>query len=287
MLALIDGDIVRYRTGFASNDVSEGIACARAKETMEQILEAVEADSYRLYLSDTKDNNFRYKLYPRYKESRERMPKPVHHEVIKDYLMDRWGAVITPNQEADDALGIDQTNEFQGTVQIAHDTWETFQTVICSIDKDLLQVPGKHYNWVKDEFREIEWLQGTRSFFEQCLKGDRTDDILGLQGIGDKKAARALAGASSEEEMLEIVRSMWQDDEALLLTGRLLWVRRYPNQLWDFSIHDTTLSSSFSTSEQQDLDNSLEPTGVEKNGSPVVGSEADDTFPTTESPVLI
>lgn len=272
MLALIDGDIVRYRTGFASNDVSEAIACVRANETMEQILRAVNADQYRVYLSDSKENNFRYKLYPRYKESREKQAKPVHHEALKDFLIQEWGARVTPNQEADDALGIDQTDSWENSHHVE-------PTVICSIDKDLLQVPGLHYNWVKNETKEQTYIEGLRCFYEQCLSGDRTDDVFGIQGIGAVKSKRALAGCQTAEEMIEVVRGMWMDDEALLMTGRLLWVRRYPEEMWSFTTPDMEQELQSSQMTQKDQDPSSGHGTPGRSGVRGHGSQTDDTLP--------
>lgn len=272
MLALIDGDIVRYRTGFASNDVNEAIACSRANETIEQILEATKATTYQVYLSDSKENNFRYKIYPRYKESREKYPKPKHHDALGWFLKEEWNAKVSEGQEADDALGIDQTAAYE----YAFDGREP--TVICSIDKDLLQVPGKHYNWVRDEWLEQDYTEGMRCFFIQCLTGDRTDDIHGIQGIGIKKATKALAGTNSVEGMAETVRKMWMNDEALQLVGSLLWVRRYPNEEWKLSsfIPDMIQESPYSWKMLRGIDPLLVRGGQEVTGAPEAGSETEN-----------
>lgn len=279
MLALIDGDIVRYRTGFASNDVDERIALWRANETMEQILRAVGATEYRVYLSDSKENNFRYKLFPQYKISREKYPKPKHHEALGKFLREEWDAVTATGQEADDALGITQSSfilnddpEYGGS---GHDC------IICSIDKDLLQVPGQHYNWVKNEFQEQTYIDGLRCFYGQCLTGDRTDDVSGIQGIGPKKAAKALAGTSNEREMFQVVKEMWNNDEALLLTGRLLWIRRKEEELWSFP--STTRGTDHqSQSLKQELSENVHSSGhgtleiPQSDGAPEHGSKTED-----------
>lgn len=280
MIALVDGDIVRYRTGFASNTVEWSIAKWRCKETIEQILQKTGATEFRMYLSDSKENNFRYKLYPRYKESREKMPKPLHHDSLKDYLIQEWGAVVAHGQEADDALGIDQSQYILWNRKDKYAVKGTMllgptETIICSIDKDLLQVPGKHYNWVKDEFTEITAAEGIRRFYLQCLTGDRTDDIYGLQGIGPVKAGKALAGADNEHDFYKVVKSMWNDDERLLMTARLLWVRRKPDELWtpplEYFTQDTTHLSQSSPPKLSEIGpcsahGFQEPSGVPQHG---------------------
>jgi DNA polymerase-1 len=277
VLALIDGDIVRYRTGFASNDVDERIALWRANETIEQILSAVGATEYRIYLSDNKDNNYRYKLYPQYKASREKQPKPVHHEALKDYLIQEWGAIVTPNQEADDALGIDQTDRLPPVVT---DTGEIeyanySRTVICSIDKDLLQVPGRHYNWVRNEHQTVTAAEGIRRFYVQCLTGDRTDDIPGIHRVGPKTAEKILGEASEESEYYQLVKTAWQNDEQFHLVAKLLWVRRYEGEIWQPPLQsttpDTVVPSPSSSMTQLETGPSSEHGGQEKNGVPEHG----------------
>lgn len=289
MIALIDGDIVRYRTGFASNDVDEGIALWRANETMDQILRATGATEFIVFLSDRKENNFRYKLYPGYKASREKTPKPIHHEAIGRFLEKEWDARIAVGQEADDALGIAQTENFERTWVDGGPRGEWVEavntigpSVICSIDKDLLQVPGRHYNWVKGEFYEQTWLEGLRSFYAQTLSGDRVDDVFGIDGIGAAKSKKALRNAESEEEMIYICRQMWDDDDKFTLAGKLLWVRRFPEEDWDWrSItqdSEAKLRSSYKPSEEKDklLEHGL----AEKSGVPEHGTPTDDTTKT-------
>ncbi len=271
MIALIDGDIVRYRTGFASNTVNEAIACSRANETMEQILRATDAGEFRVFLSDSLKNNFRYHLTPTYKSSREHQPKPIHHEALGLFLKQEWGAVVTYGEEADDALGIHQAPN----------------TIICSIDKDLLQVPGNHYNWVRNEWREVTEYEGIRSFYEQCLTGDRTDDVSGLQGIGPVKARRALEGCRTEAEHFEVVRKMWNNDEALLMTGRLLWVRRKQGELWQFPVcitPDTTALSLSLNTKHEENDQYSEHGTQEKSGHQQHGYPEGDMTPTSFEP---
>jgi 5'-3' exonuclease len=255
MRALIDGDVVRYRTGFASEGEEEWIACSRADTTIEKILADTGANDYTIFFSDSLENNYRYKLYPFYKSSRQKTPKPKHHWALGKFIEDEWGVTVAKGEEADDALGITQSQALE-ELRWAGDE----PTIICSIDKDLLQVPGKHYNFVKGEFIEVDYLSGLRSFYRQLLTGDRTDDIPGIRGIGPVKAARLIDHLETEEEMVEVVRGMWQDDEKVDLYGKLLWVRREPEQLWRLPIpQDTEVMSSSLQTKPREIDPSLEP----------------------------
>lgn len=223
-IALIDADIVAYRVSAASEDTDENICVLRCDKQMRDILYSTNATEYKAFLSGK--DNFRYKIYPAYKANRKDKPEPKWRQLCKEFLIKEWNAITVDGHEADDALGYSQTEE----------------TVICSIDKDLLQIPGSHFNWVKSEFYEQTWLGGIRHFYEQLLKGDRTDNIPGLPNIGDKKAAAFLEGCETEQEMYEVCQFKYQDDDLMHLYGKLLWIFKKENDIWqppNFSTGDS------------------------------------------------
>lgn len=231
-IAIIDGDILLYRTGFASEDVSERLARARMEDTLEKILEAVKATAYRIFLSDSK-GNFRLQLFPRYKANRT-APKPTHHDYLSNEIVKPpFNAEIAWGEEADDALGINQTKD----------------TVICSIDKDLYQISGAHYNWVKDIYRHVKPSEAIYRFYSQLLIGDSTDNItvkegLSCPGIGPIKAYESLEGCVTEEEYLRTIhevfnRTLGKDfhpdviNSRILLTGQLVYIRKKEGEIWN------------------------------------------------------
>ena len=236
MLCLIDADIVAHRVGFTTENDEEWIAKVRCDEMLEGMLYATEATDYQLWLSDSLENNFRLQICPEYKANRLAKPKPKWHEIIKEHLIIVWGARIAYNQEADDALGIGQDK-----VNIDNDTG----TVICSIDKDLLQIPGNHYNFVKEEFTYVFPQEGLIHFYKQLLIGDPSDNIVGCPGIGDGKAGKALSGASSEDAIFNIVVNLYRKQckgltedtilQRILIAGQLLKIRQKEDEeLWQF-----------------------------------------------------
>jgi 5'-3' exonuclease len=105
--------------------------------------------------------------------------------------------------------------------------YQTENTIICGIDKDLLQIPGRHYRWPIYRYgkviRESEHLtiteeEGWRNYFTQMLTGDSSDNIIGVEGIGIKKAAKLLSDVHTEQEMYDLVyyfytSSLDHDDE--------------------------------------------------------------------------
>ena len=217
MIALIDGDIVVYRSAASAKDEEQWVAQARADQMLRDILEATGADSYKVFL--TGSGNFRRELTPTYKANRPD-ERPEHWQAVREFLVTQHKAMICEGWEADDQLGIEQ-DKVGGT------------TVICSIDKDLLQVPGKHYNFVKKEFREVSPDEGLKKLYLQALIGDRSDNIFGVQGIGPVKAEKALEGLETELEWYEKVKAMYDDVERLHLNMQLLYIWQKPMDKWE------------------------------------------------------
>lgn len=233
--ALIDGDIVSYASAASCEKWEKGemvslepeeVALLRADQFMRNILESVGAKDYRNFLSGS--NNFRFEVYPEYKANRTQ-PDPVHRKACKEFLAREWNAEVTDGHEADDAMGINQ-----------HD-----KSVICSIDKDLDMIPGFHYSWpimrkgeVVREGRiyEVSEIEGLKSFYRSLLVGDRTDNIIGVAGIGKTKAAKLIDPLETETEMFQVVRDLYTDDDRLLMNGRCLWILRKEGAVWEFPV---------------------------------------------------
>jgi DNA polymerase-1 len=248
MRALIDADIVAYRVACTlQEDDSEDFAYARTEDLVDSILVATEATEYNLYL--TGKNNFRYTIYPEYKAHRPK-EKPFWLEKIRQYLIATFNAEVVDGQEADDAMGIEQAgtlalNEIYNNISPGEDIDgghayasdgiyfdKQEETVICSIDKDLLMIPGQHYNFVKDKFIYITEEEAIKNFYMQCLTGDRSDNIKGIEKIGPKKAEKILAGCKTEKEMFDAVREAYSNDEEFIMNARVLWIRQMDDEDW-------------------------------------------------------
>lgn len=233
MHALLDGDILTYRVGFTTEDDDFNIAKARIDDLLDRILEAVKADRFTIFLSDSTENNYRYQMYPLYKANRKQ-PKPKHLEGLKYYLAKEHLAIMTAEQEADDALGI---------TQCKYENKD--KSIICSIDKDLLQIPGWHYNFVNEEMSYVEPMTGMRFFYKQLLMGDKVDNVLCLQGVGSVRADKFLEEKYTEDDCFKAVVDAYMGHKKLegteeerlgmiLLYGRLLKIRTKENELWNF-----------------------------------------------------
>lgn len=245
MIALVDGDIVCYRIGFTTEDEDVRIAFWRADRLLQDIALDTGADELQVFISDS-DGNFRKQLYPAYKANRTQ-PKPKHLDALKEFLIKDWDAKISIGQEADDAMGIGQTKGLEDGVE----------TCICSIDKDLKQVPGLHWNFVNKSEEHVTVESGAYNFWKQMLTGDTTDNIVGCLGIGEVRASKLLAQlrtSPTDMEYLTLIMEQYELDfanrqkkgkpflingqdlplgERVLLNGRLLHIRRKENELWD------------------------------------------------------
>ena len=215
MRALIDGDIVVYRGAASAEKEEQWVALARADQMMQDILADTGSDSYSVYLTGT--DNFRREIAPSYKANRPD-ERPAHWQAVREFLVTHHKAEVCNGHEADDQLGIQQDKE-RGT------------TVICSIDKDLLQIPGRHYNFVKKTFQEVGTDEGLKHLYLQSLIGDRSDNIIGVAGIGPVKAAQALDGLLPEE-WYDKCRELYNDDERFHLNMKLLYIWQKPNDIW-------------------------------------------------------
>lgn len=223
MIALLDGDLLAFRAAASAEQDSVEVAIARMDKQLNDILNEVGADSYRVFLSG--QSNFRKEIDPDYKANRKDHVEPQFLQQCKEFLIVEHKAELEETLEADDLLGINQTEE----------------TIICSLDKDLLQVPGKHYQWEigtakwtkEAKFHDIEPLEGLRTFYGFSLIGDKSDNIIGVAGIGKVKAEKKLLFAENEQEMFDICRELYDDDERYFRNLKLLWVMREHGDIFD------------------------------------------------------
>lgn len=192
----------------------------------------LKCDDYRAWI--TGKTNFRFEVATTvpYKGNRKDAPKPKHYDALRNHLM-KLGAEMSDGEEADDAVAIAST---KGNYWIVH------------VDKDLDQLPGWHYNPVKDEEYYVTEFEGLYSFYKQILTGDRVDNIEGLRGIGPVKADKILKDCTTERELYEACLKAYDGNtDRVLENGRLLWLRREPNQMWQPPLNLQDLSGTSTT----------------------------------------
>ena len=259
----IDGDILPYQIGFATQRKiymleeegghSSPVLVTRSKRDVNKYLkrdpnllvsevflveEPIQAlNTMKLHLSNivkgsgceifkvilSGPTNFRNDVatIQPYKGNRKGFEKPVHFDMLREWLLERPYTTVTDNEEADDAISRAMIQGHLGA----------------TIDKDLNNTPGWHYNFNKGEIYEVTDIEAIRNFYKQCLTGDTADNIPGIRGIGPAKAERAIPN-TTPEEMEAVVIGFYKEYfgrdwfGALEEIGQLLWMRREENEMW-------------------------------------------------------
>lgn len=218
-LALVDADIVGYRCAASCEPTkakpfleSVDDAIKRTDELCYRILNDTQIEEYRFFLSGT--DNFRKQLCPDYKANRSTTRRPTHLDAVREFLIAEWKGEVCAGYEADDGIGIAAAEN----------------TIICSIDKDLLQIPGSHYNFVKSEFYDVGDREAAFNFWSSLLVGDASDNVRGVDGIG-KVGARRILESVSPEDMEGVVRGFFGREQDFLLAYRLLRILRSRKEL--------------------------------------------------------
>ena len=197
-------------------DETQEIAILRADVLMRELLQSTQVDEFNCFLSGR--NNFRKKVYPEYKANRKDKTPPRWLQQCREYLIKEWNATVSDGCEADDLLGIAQHNE---------------DTICISLDKDLLMVPGWHFNWLHNEESYTTPLDGLRTFYKQMMIGDKADNIIGVTGIGKVKAAKLIDHLESEQDMLDVVYNEYKDNAVRFLQNAMcLWIMQKENETW-------------------------------------------------------
>ena len=260
MIALIDGDVLCHlacesrweakarTTGnpyiqldeegkrkvleFDSEEIDQYMEASwkRLQDGLEFILEKTFASDYLMAVKGP--NNFRDRVYDKYKINRKKNSDQSNIFIpkIRQLTIDEGIAVEAVNYEADDLLRI-WAEQSRGNGQ---------PYVVCSIDKDLKCIPGKHYNIKYKEIEDITEADALRFFYTQLLQGDPADSIPGVRGIGPVKAKALLALHNNEEDFQEVVVEQYMNNygeywrEELLLNGKLLHILRHENDHFNF-----------------------------------------------------
>lgn len=186
--ALIDGDFIAYQLAAwaHANQADQFEMSRRIEEMFEDWMRRACCTGSLVAFSCSRDDNFRRDHYPLYKTNRTSEP-PAMLAAAKAIVADQSRPVTIPRLEADDVMGILATN---GKIE---------NPVIITVDKDLRQIPGWHFNPDKEDFPvRVSEVEADYVFFTQWLTGDPTDGFKGIPGCGPKKAAKILNGTGDE-----------------------------------------------------------------------------------------
>lgn len=193
--ALIDGDSISYIVGYNREEYETADVIMRDVDNfVSQILVTVQGRQYAGFLSPKL--TFRNRLYPEYKANRKAPLNPsiaLWKPYIEEHLRQNWGFVIWDDHEADDAVAALQVN--------------MDNTIICSPDKDLKQIPGNHFDYKKGTRVYINPEEANYFLWYQVLLGDSGDNIKGCPGVGKVGAKQVLDYALSSGMRLDIATS--------------------------------------------------------------------------------
>lgn len=227
LLALIDGDEIVYKAGYASQTVlyhiknsnGEILTSHKTKElAIEALGDSTEKDlslereiipkgekvaRMALYgvmntiLADiqptdyriylTGENNFRFDIATL-------LPYKGHRDDTERPVYYEFIKHILKNQYH--AITVDgiEADDAMSITQWHHERNQTgWTTIIASQDKDLKMVPGEHYNPSKREKFNMSKIDARFSFYCQLLSGDSTDNIPGIYRIGEATARKILS----------------------------------------------------------------------------------------------
>lgn len=170
--------------------------------TIRRHLELVEnrlgSNNFEIYISPPFCFRDELATITSYKGNRIDQEKPVHLEAAKRYLQESFKA-----KEAGGLLEADDRLSIEG--------WADPEAVVVSIDKDLDQIPGRHYHPVNDTKYIITPEQSYRLLWTQVIVGDRTDNIPGLPGSGPVAAEKAIKDAEHEVDCANKVLELYKD----------------------------------------------------------------------------
>ena len=182
---------------------------------------------YGCVVFDAKGKTFRHKEFDKYKSQRPPAPLELRWQVplIKE-LVEAYGlkTMEIEGYEADDVLGTLALNLKE----------KGYRVIIVSFDKDLLQLVGDNI-YVYDYYRDMLYDSGkvVEKYGVPCsrisdllaLAGDTVDNIPGVPGIGEKRAAEIIAKYKSLKEAIEKEERLRKFEDIVLLSKSLTSIR--------------------------------------------------------------
>lgn len=231
----VDADSILYRSTYG--DVKDSEMRKRYLERLDYIKVQTFAD--HMFVAIKGKGNFRMEIDPEYKAQR----KPLEEEqrrrlnMIANYAIEH-GAISCHGWEADD-----QVRAWAWEAQQDGNPW-----IIAGIDKDLLQIPGTHFNYggskkkplTEDEkWKFIDYDEGDFRFACQLLTGDTIDNITGIKGVGPVKAGKAIEGKNRKgmmETVVEYYKSEFGDgwEKKLDDNCNLIYMRRWLDDKFNY-----------------------------------------------------
>lgn len=157
MIGLIDFDPLFY---ICSKDTLQE-SITKLEEKLEVLVADTKITDYLGFYSNSP--YFRHQIEPDYKGNRT-PTKLLWVKTLKEYCRSKYNITTHKGLEADDL--------------VAYCNHNLEDTIICSIDKDLLTQLGRTYNYQTGIFRENTEEDKNKFFYYQTILGDKSDNIL-------------------------------------------------------------------------------------------------------------
>jgi len=193
--AILDGDIIAYRAAFwADAEGIEHLPERIAKDIQNWTPEG--CTEVCIALSCPREKNYRRMFWPEYKVHRDDTKSPDSMRYALECIYDAGYATrCVDHLEADDLMGLLASKG---------------DSISVTVDKDLRQVPGWHWNPDKEaDAIEVSLPDADQFFYQQWMTGDSTDNIWGLWKVGPVKAKKVLA-TNPVDELDSIIIAMYE-----------------------------------------------------------------------------
>lgn len=224
---LIDGDMVCFRVcASVEHEIEWGndiwtlhVDLNEAKERFETIMDTIIEDALdaHKYSGDfmvtfcfSAHMNFRHHILPTYKANRVGKRKPVGYKALVSWVKEEYDSVTRATLEADDCMGI------LATTPTYRDN-----CIIISGDKDLLCIPGYHWDFIRKEYSYSSDEDAMRHFYMQTLMGDSTDGYSGCPKVGKVTAKRILDKDCSWDAVKEAYEKAGLSEDVALTQARV------------------------------------------------------------------
>lgn len=166
-----------------------------SKETVAKVISVFDANG----------KNFRHDIYPDYKATRSGMPDELRsQEILAQEALKAAGIplIVKGGFEADDAIGM---------IAVKYADMG-FEVIIETTDKDMMQLVDDRinlYNPVTKKRIDAAAVEAKLGVTPElvadflAIKGDKQDNIIGVDGVGDKTAAKLLNQFGSVQGIID------------------------------------------------------------------------------------
>jgi hypothetical protein len=194
--AVIDADSMVYIVAYHFKDSTDltdlMFVQTKCQSLLDAILEKAECENYKAAFSSStyfRSDIYKYQLY---KGSRKEKPEwlTFWQPHIKEYYTSIGFITVPEGYEADDFL-----------LYITITSKDPNQLVYCSTDKDVRQIPGDHFDIRTLSLSRVSEFEASKLLYTLMLTGDSIDNVAGIFGIGDVKAAKLLEGCDDWFDM--------------------------------------------------------------------------------------